>query len=111
MIGRNIPLKFNEVRYICSAEVCGGLMERRWLQIMGLIENMSYFKCPSCGERSHVFGHGGARSTAEEMDMEFLGEVAILSEPILNVHLVLPPFPFLAIIILRVVRLSLVYPL
>ena len=73
---------------------------------MGLIENMSYFKCPSCGERSHVFGHGGACSTAEEMDMEFLGEVAIL-----NVHLFLPPFPFLAIIILIVVRLSLVYPL
>jgi len=60
--------------------------------IMGLIENMSYFKCPSCGERSHIFGHGGARSTAEEMDMEFLGEVAMLSEPILFVHLFLPPF-------------------
>ena len=106
-----VPLNLiNEVRYICSAEVCRGLTERQWLQIMGLIENMSYFKCPSCGERSHVFGHGGACSTAEEMDMEFLGEVAVLSEPIVNVHLFLPTFPFLAIIILRV-RLSYAYPL
>lgn len=45
--------------------------------ILGLIENMSYFKCPNCGERSHIFGHGGARATAEEMDMNFLGEVPL----------------------------------
>lgn len=45
--------------------------------ILGLIENMSYFKCPSCGERSDVFGHGGARATAEEMGMDFLGEVPL----------------------------------
>ena len=45
------------------------------MQILGLIENMSFFKCPNCGERSHVFGHGGARATAEEMGMDFLGEV------------------------------------
>jgi ATP-binding protein involved in chromosome partitioning len=43
--------------------------------ILGLIENMSFFKCPKCGERCDVFGHGGAQTTAQEMDMEFLGEV------------------------------------
>lgn len=45
--------------------------------ILGLIENMSFFKCPNCGERSHIFSHGGARATAEEMGMDFLGEVPL----------------------------------
>lgn len=48
-------------------------------QILGLIENMSFFKCPNCGERSHVFGHGGARATAKEMGIDFLGEVNTLN--------------------------------
>lgn len=46
------------------------------MQILGLIENMSYFVCPHCGERSEIFSHGGARATAMAMDMEFLGEVS-----------------------------------
>ncbi|MCL7032723.1 hypothetical protein MKW94_029167 [Papaver nudicaule] len=45
--------------------------------ILGVIENMSYFKCPHCGEKSHIFGSGGARKTADEMDMEFLGEIPL----------------------------------
>lgn len=44
-------------------------------QILGLLENMSYFKCPKCGEASYIFGKQGARKTAEEMGMTFLGEV------------------------------------
>ena len=45
--------------------------------VLGLIENMSYFLCPHCGGRSDIFSHGGAKRTAEEMDMEFLGEVPL----------------------------------
>ncbi|XP_077245534.1 INDH1(iron-sulfur protein required for NADH dehydrogenase) [Tasmannia lanceolata] len=45
--------------------------------ILGLIENMSCFKCPHCGEQSYIFGSGGARRTADEMDMEFLGEIPL----------------------------------
>ncbi|KAF6162804.1 hypothetical protein GIB67_029073 [Kingdonia uniflora] len=36
---------------------------------------MSCFKCPHCGDPSYIFGSGGARRTADEMDIEFLGEV------------------------------------
>ena len=45
--------------------------------ILGLIENMSYFSCPHCGERTDIFDHGGARATAEQMDCEFLGEIPL----------------------------------
>lgn len=45
--------------------------------VLGLIENMSHFICPSCGERSDIFGHGGARKEAETLGMPFLGEVPL----------------------------------
>ena len=45
--------------------------------ILGLIENMSTFICPKCGERSDIFGHGGARQEAERLGVPFLGEVPL----------------------------------
>ncbi|NP_001150831.2 nucleotide-binding protein-like [Zea mays] len=45
--------------------------------ILGLVENMSCFKCPKCGEKSYIFGEGGAQRTAEEMDMKLLGDVPL----------------------------------
>lgn len=47
------------------------------MQILGLIENMSYFKCPHCSEPSYIFGKGGARKTADEMGLGFVGEVCL----------------------------------
>jgi len=38
---------------------------------------MSYFLCPHCGERSHIFSHGGARREAEKLGTEFLGEIPL----------------------------------
>jgi ATP-binding protein involved in chromosome partitioning len=45
--------------------------------VLGVIENMSYFHCPSCGTRSDIFGHGGARDTASELGVPFLGEIPL----------------------------------
>ncbi len=45
--------------------------------VFGLIENMSYYVCPKCGDRAEIFGHGGAKSEAERMGMDFLGEVPL----------------------------------
>ncbi len=45
--------------------------------VLGIVENMSFFLCPHCGERSEIFGHGGARSEAEKLGCEFLGEVPL----------------------------------
>ena len=45
--------------------------------IFGIIENMSYFICPCCGARSDIFGHEGAKQTAEKMSETFLGEIPL----------------------------------
>lgn len=45
--------------------------------VLGIVENMSYFLCPSCGERSDIFGHGGARKEAKKLGVPFLGEVPL----------------------------------
>ena len=45
--------------------------------ILGIIENMSYFICPCCGERSDIFGYKGAKQTAEKMGETFLGEIPL----------------------------------
>jgi ATP-binding protein involved in chromosome partitioning len=45
--------------------------------IFGVIENMSYFVCPHCNERTDIFGHGGARSAADDLGLEFLGELPL----------------------------------
>jgi ATP-binding protein involved in chromosome partitioning len=47
------------------------------IPILGVVENMSGFVCPHCGERSEIFGSGGARQRAEELNVPFLGEVPI----------------------------------
>ncbi len=45
--------------------------------VLGIVENMSYFQCPHCGERSDVFSHGGARREAERLGVPFLGEIPL----------------------------------
>ncbi len=45
--------------------------------VLGIIENMSYFHCPHCGERTDVFGHGGAKREADDTKVEFLGEIPL----------------------------------
>ena len=45
--------------------------------VLGIIENMSYFLCPHCGERSDIFSHGGARREAEKLGVDFLGEIPL----------------------------------
>ena len=45
--------------------------------VLGFIENMSYYICPKCGDRADIFSHGGARTEAEELETEFLGEIPL----------------------------------
>ena len=45
--------------------------------VLGIVENMSFFLCPKCGERSDIFGHGGAKLEAEKLGIAFLGGVPL----------------------------------
>src|SRR5690606_2406433 len=45
--------------------------------VLGIVENMSFFICPHCGERTELFAHGGARHEAERLGVPFLGEVPL----------------------------------
>ncbi len=47
------------------------------LPIVGIVENMSGFVCPHCGETTDLFKAGGGKKAAEEMDVPFLGKVPI----------------------------------
>jgi ATP-binding protein involved in chromosome partitioning len=51
------------------------------IPVLGLVENMSYFVCPSCEHESDIFGRGGGERTAQAMEVPFLGRVPIY-EPI-----------------------------
>ncbi|GIX48806.1 MAG: hypothetical protein KatS3mg131_3017 [Candidatus Tectimicrobiota bacterium] len=51
--------------------------------VLGLIENMSYFCCPHCGERTEIFAHGGARRACERYQVPFLGEIPL--EPAIRI--------------------------
>jgi ATP-binding protein involved in chromosome partitioning len=45
--------------------------------ILGIVENMSYLIAPQSGERIDVFGQGGGKRTASQMNVPFLGELAL----------------------------------
>ncbi len=46
--------------------------------VLGIVENMSTFICPHCGQESHIFGHGGARAEARKLGVPFLGEIPLV---------------------------------
>jgi ATP-binding protein involved in chromosome partitioning len=47
------------------------------VEILGMVENMSYLVCPHCSERVDVFSYGGGQRTAAKMGVHFLGEVPL----------------------------------
>ncbi len=49
------------------------------IPIIGLIENMAYFCCPSCNTTTHIFSHGGARIAANDANIFFLGDIPLTS--------------------------------
>ena len=53
------------------------MFRRTDVSVLGIIENISYFVCPKCGERHEIFGHGGAEAEASHLDVPFLGAVPL----------------------------------
>jgi ATP-binding protein involved in chromosome partitioning len=54
------------------------MFRRTEVPVLGIVENMSVFVCPHCGQASHIFGHGGARQVASQLGCDFLGEIPLV---------------------------------
>ena len=52
------------------------MFKRVDVPVLGIVENMSYFLCPKCGERSDIFSHGGAKAEAEKLRRAVPGRAA-----------------------------------
>jgi ATP-binding protein involved in chromosome partitioning len=53
------------------------MFEKVGIPILGVVENMSYHRCPNCGHESHIFGSGGAERMAREYGTELLGQLPL----------------------------------
>lgn len=53
------------------------MFQRVSVPVLGIVENMSYFECPHCGDRTDLFGSGGGARLAQELDVPLLGEIPL----------------------------------
>lgn len=53
------------------------MFDKVHVPVLGILENMSQFICPHCGQGTHVFDHGGGKKAAELMGISFLGELPL----------------------------------
>ncbi len=61
------------------AERAGKMAERTNLRPIGVVENMSSFVCPHCGEETRIFGEGGGREAAETLGVPLMGRVPLMA--------------------------------
>jgi ATP-binding protein involved in chromosome partitioning len=64
---------------VALADVIKGIemFNKLEVPVIGVVENMSYFLCPHCNERTDIFAHGGARKMADQYGVPFLGEIPL----------------------------------
>jgi ATP-binding protein involved in chromosome partitioning len=53
------------------------MLQQTKVPIFGLVENMSEYHCPHCGQRDDLFGHGGAERAAQSLGLPFLGGIPL----------------------------------
>jgi len=54
-----------------------GMFQRLNVPLLGIVENMSWFACPHCGERTDIFGDAGGRRLAEEYGVPLLAQLPL----------------------------------
>src|SRR6266545_1984492 len=62
------------------AERAGKMAEQTRMNVVGVIENMSYFVCPHCGEKTAIFGEGGGQLAADTLGVPLLGQIPLMPE-------------------------------
>ena len=50
------------------------------VEIIGMVENMSYFICPNCGHKTYIFGHGAVENACKRLEVPFLGGLPLAPE-------------------------------
>jgi ATP-binding protein involved in chromosome partitioning len=60
------------------AERAGKMAGQTHLRVCGVIENMSYFVCPHCGERTSIFGEGGGAEAAATLGVPLIGQIPLI---------------------------------
>ncbi len=53
------------------------MFERVGVPVMGIVENMSFFACPHCGEHTEIFLSGGGQKLADELEVPLLGQIPL----------------------------------
>jgi ATP-binding protein involved in chromosome partitioning len=55
----------------------GDMFRQLGVPVLGVVENMSYYRCPHCGQPEHLFGEGGAERVAQKLGAPVLGKVPL----------------------------------
>lgn len=58
----------------------GKMAEKMDREVLGVIENMSYYQCSECGHKDYIFGENGGKDLADFMGTEFLGQLPLISD-------------------------------
>jgi len=53
------------------------MFQRVGVPVLGIVENMSFFLCPHCGKPTPLFGTGGGKQLADELQLPLLGEIPL----------------------------------
>lgn len=53
------------------------MFQKVHVPVLGIIENMSYYRCPQCGHVAHLFGEGGGKKEAEQLGIPLLGSLPL----------------------------------
>ncbi len=53
------------------------MFQRTNVPVLGIVENMSWFECPHCGKPTALFGSGGGKRLADELQLDLLGQVPL----------------------------------
>ncbi len=58
----------------------GKMAEKMDAEVLGVIENMSYYVCSECGNKDYIFGKGGGEKLAEHLDTNFVGSLPLITD-------------------------------
>jgi len=82
-VAQSLPLKYGIIVTtpqnvsVADASKALKMFKKMNISVLGVIENMSYFICPKCGEKTEIFGHGGGERMSLENEVPFLGKIPL----------------------------------